>query len=680
MRNLFHLFSFLTLIEGAKVENSSITKVIDLLKDMKSQVEEETKRGAEQAAATEDQCIKDITQLEGDVKYTSEKAEESAGRKEGAAGKATKYAGEAEALGPQIAAGETAKVEAKKAHDAEAAKFNKEEQELAEAVTMLTQAYSVLKRSLAGPPEEAAPAFLQLGVSDTTGSELTKVVNALSSVVNAAWVDVTSADTKALRSFVQESGANNGDLSLANALALSQQPQQAKAANYQSKSGGILDAIEGMQSKAEEELTALKEKALKARHAYELLTQDLTSKIELQTEQMDAAKTNAAEATANSKKAAAEQASAEESLDAFKTQLVDTKAGCDKAAADWAARSAEAGDEIEAIASAVDILVGKFAKGGEAFLQVTKKGFSESQMEARDKAAGLLRKLGEKYENFSLIQAASSTEAGDPFVKVRKMIQEMIVKLEDEQAKEAAKEAKCKADKAKGAKDVKVKSSQLKKLQARADKAAAKVSELAVDLQELGEAIKLLETSKSNWTKARNSSRQENQATITEAKESVEALNQAITVLQDFYGQKGGAAFLQTAKLSDKADAIIGILQTAQTDFEKMRQTTEKSEKDAQDAYEKDMQDADVSLSKNNALVEGKTSEQAAVKVQQEQIDEDLGNAEKAWEAATNFLKSVNEACANKPMTFEEKQAKRKSEIEGLQQALEILSGDAESE
>jgi len=128
-------------------------------------------------------------------------------------------------------------------------------------------------------------------------------------------------------------------------------------------------------------------------------------------------------------------------------------------------------------------------------------------------------------------------------------------------------------------------------------------------------------------------------------------------------------------KLSDKGDAIIQILETAQSDFEKIRQTTESSEKDAQAMYEKDMQDSEVSLAKSNAMIEGKTSEIASIKVQLGQLDEDLANAQKGFEAAGNYLASVQEACANKPMSFEERQSKRKSEIEGLKTALEILSG-----
>merc|ERR1719491_22044 len=323
--------------------------------------------------------------------------------------------------------------------------------------------------------------------------------------------------------------------------------------------------------------------------------------------------------------------------------------------------------------------MGARVKSSQKFLGVQQQVATD--FEARAKAASLLRRMGEKFGNFQFLQAAtvvSSSQGADPFKKVRKMITDMIAKLEDTQAEEAAKEGKCVADKAKGKKDIKVKATQLKQLQARADKASAKVSELATDLSELADEVKGLEASRAGWSKERNSSKSENNATIKEAAESVEALNSAISALEEFYGSGAEAtSFLQTGKgLSDKAEAIISILQTAQSDFEKLKQATEKAEADASSSYDKDMQASEVSLAKAKATIEGKTSEQATVKAQITQIDEDLVNAQKAFEAASSFLKSVNEACANKPMTFEEKQAKRKSEIEGLKTAFSILSGE----
>lgn len=77
-----------------------------------------------------------------------------------------------------------------------------------------------------------------------------------------------------------------------------------------------------------------------------------------------------------------------------------------------------------------------------------------------------------------------------------------------------------------------------------------------------------------------------------------------------------------------------------------------------------------------SAEVKGKTQEKAGVKESIGMMSEDLAEADKALQAATDFLKGVMEACANKAMSYEERKARREAEIAGLKDALEILSSD----
>jgi len=255
----------------------------------------------------------------------------------------------------------------------------------------------------------------------------------------------------------------------------------------------------------------------------------------------------------------------------------------------------------------------------------------------------------------------------------------MIQKLEDEAQKEASKEAKCKADKQKGTKDLKVKKADFNKLLSRSDAASAKFAKLGNEIQDLGNQLKELASSVKEATRLRNEEATSNAAVIKDSAESIEALNGAITVLSDYYGTEA-PAFIQVAnkKQGDTAAVIIEILQTAQEDFEKLKQETESAESKASSKYDKDMQASQVSKAKKTAQRDGKQNEKATVKKQIAQISDDLADAEKALQASQDFLKGVMEACANKAMSFEERQQKRAAEIEGLKQALEILSPDAE--
>lgn len=648
--------AFLGVASATSVQNNAMKKVVTLLEGMKATIEKETADGKKDQEDYADWCIKSITETTADVKYGSEKVEELAAVAEDGSAQAAAKAAEAADCAAAIGKSQAAQKDAEDARKKEHATFVGEEAELVEADAMLGKAYSVLKRSLALMQTSSGKSVQE--------TYTTEVVAALGQIIESAWVDAESS--KKLTAFLEDADS------------LSMNQPQAKTSNYQSKSGGILTAIQQMQEKNAEVLGKLREKEMKARHAYEMVMQDLKNIEENKGEQMAAAKEAGAKSSAKGKDAEASGAETADTLAADKKELSETKAGCAKSAKAWASREADAIEEMGVIAKAVEILTGKFGKAEEpaeeAFIQTGNATEEESKFARRQAASQLLRKLGREYNQFALIQAAQSA-AADPFVKVRGMVSEMITKLEEEQRKEAGKEAKCKADKAKGTKDLANKQADFEKLVSREGGSKAKISKLQSDVADLNTQLKELAASLKEAASMRNKTKADNEATIKDAAESIEALSGAIKTLTDFYGAE--TAFVQTgAPKSDSANVIIEILQTAQEDFEKLKQETEASESQSQDSYEKLVQDGEVTKAKKQALVDGKTNEISSVKVQLSQISEDLVDAEKALTAANDFLKNVNEACANKAMSFDERQKRRGAEIAGLHEALEILSAD----
>lgn len=629
---------------AAQSPASGVKKVIELLTKLKSTVEQETAQGAKDAEEYADQCIASITGLEADVKYGGEKAEELAAVQENNEAKADQYAVEVATLGPEIGKLQSELKTASVVRVDEHKTFNGEESELMQAATMLTQAYAVLKRSLTGP------SFLQ----EQTGvdSRMTRIVNALSAVIAAAG-NVDSKAVSKIKAFLE---ATEDSLSLSK--------PQAVVRAYESKSGGILDAIEELQEKAAQNLSVLRGKEMEAKHAFEMLAQDLTNQIQSKEEGLSNAKQYKEDAAAAAGAAGAQLQQTAEALEADKTSLADTKVDCQRNADEWKARKASAEQEQATLTKAIDILAGKFS-----LLQISKKG----NFDARSRASGILRKLGHKLDSFGLLQAAQSV-SDDPFVKVREMINDMIMRLETQAREEASKEAKCKMDIENGTRDVKIKSEQMAKYQARLEKANAKFGQLGSDISTLQEEIKQMGIDMKAWTAIRANEKKDHLATIKDADESIVALNSAIETLTEFYG---AASLLQTNQpKSDTGNTIIAYLQTAQEDYEKIKQGTEAAEAAGANDYEKDMQAAKVSLAKKNALVDAKSQERSGLKVMISQIDDDLAASSKAYDAAVEYLQQKKAECANKAMSFEERQAKREEEIKGLQEALEILSSE----
>merc|ERR1719194_375699 len=116
------------------------------------------------------------------------------------------------------------------------------------------------------------------------------VKEAMSTVLAAIAIDTDS--TRKLRSFIQQSSADSED----NELSLHQ--PQAKQVAYESKSGGIIEAVKEMQGKAEAELSDLRKKEMADAHEFKMLESSLSGEVAHNQEKL---------ASATKAKAAAEE-------------------------------------------------------------------------------------------------------------------------------------------------------------------------------------------------------------------------------------------------------------------------------------------------------------------------------------------------------------------------------------
>merc|ERR1719161_858992 len=281
--------------------------------------------------------------------------------------------------------------------------------------------------------------------------KLSPITSALSTIIEAQWVDAGSRRT--LKSFIQSAEAakakasddddDDDDLS-----AQLTQPQ-AKMVAYESSSGGILTALEEMQGKAEDTLSDLRKKEMSDVHSYEMIKGGLENEIKHTADKLS---------TATSAKAAATEAmgSAQGDLaETTKTKAADTeyattlKTECETKATEWSEREASAKEEMSVIEKAKEILVG----GVKEFVQIKSKNSVKKDVfddadeddktaDTREKLVDLLKSLATKHHSFALTQMASMARS-DPFVKIRGLIEDMIAKLLKEAQEEATHQAFC---------------------------------------------------------------------------------------------------------------------------------------------------------------------------------------------------------------------------------------------
>jgi hypothetical protein len=627
-----------------------VQKVVQLLAELKVKVQQDLE--AEGKAMKEYSEFCDDSQSEkeyaiktaaADIERFDAVVEESVSQIEA---RATEIAG----AGSEIASKQKELAGAKKVRDDEHSDFVAAQKELVEAVDMLSRAAVVLKR----------------GLSLVQGkNKMDDIVRALTAVVNASWVDASSAAK--VRAFLE----SEDDLSL-------KQPQ-AIVRNYESKSGGIVETLEDMKDKASDNLQKMRREEANARHAFEMLQQSLQDAVSNLEKEVQEATSSKAETGQVKGQAEGDLARTQEVKAADEKYLAKLRAECTNKAAEWESRQKSAVEEVAALEQARQILAG----GVTALVQTSQRSVeTEAQEAARDKVVLVLRKLGRKFSSFGLMQIANSASA-DPFVKVRAMVETMISKLEEQAAEEASHEWFCKSETKKSLKARETKTHYVEKYQTRVDAGNAASAMLKQEIATLEAEVTAIDKQTSEATKQRSEEKVDNAKAAKDYKESAEAVTQAIQVLRDFYGEQTGSVSLIQAGpefgqgSADAAHGIVAILETAQSDFSRLLAETESSESTAVETFETLVQENRVSKAKKQASIKGKTSEKKSIELGVVNHNQDLDTASKELDAVMDYLAKLRPQCENKAMTYEERKARREAEIAGLKEALTILAGEA---
>jgi len=219
---------------------------------------------------------------------------------------------------------------------------------------------------------------------------------------------------------------------------------------YEFQAQGIVDMLTKLAGKFEDERTDLEKEETNARHAFEMLSQDLKAQIG----QATSARTEKSEA-----KAKALQSSADAKGDLQDTTttrdddskyLADLTATCEQKSSDFASRQQLRAEEIAAVEKAIEILSsGAVSGASEKHLpQLIQKSSSLAQLRSVSTNPNQLRVASYLKEqasriNSRVLSALAMRVADDPFKKVKKMIKDLIVKLMEEANEEAEHKGWC---------------------------------------------------------------------------------------------------------------------------------------------------------------------------------------------------------------------------------------------
>lgn len=621
---------------AAAAENANgVNKVIGLLRDMEAKLKAEGEEMANLQAERDTNCANQKEELTDSIRANTDKQEQASAAVEENAGAIAALEAQMTDLGARTAQNEADLKAAEKVRADENANHNADVKGLDKAIDQLARAISILQRG---------------GAKHTPGN-FAQIAEGLSALVQASAIG--EEDRAQLKAFVQahesedEMGAPEGEA-------------------YTNQSGGILDLLRQIKRKAEKERQDLQRAELESRQKFELLKQSLEDQIRVDKNNFAKAKALVGEKGAAKGAAEGDLADATKQLSQDKETLTTVTQDCATGVQNFNDANKARADELAVVAKAIDIL-----SNYNGFIQMTDDNDSE---EARDQVAQLLQAASDKFHSQAFAQLASRARVGDPFAKVKGLIEKMINKLQQQALEEADKKAYCDKEKATGEAAKAKHERRLSLLNTRADKYSATIAQTKADMTQLSTEITEITVAVKDTTATRNDAEKAFNDLKEDHEHQIDVIQNAIQVLSDYYNAEGAS---EGRSQGDSASGVIGFLQQIQSELEQALQTATANENSDKASTKALLNDFEVQLASKKASLKMaesklKTTQQAA------QVNGgEVGETSEQLNNVVEGLAATREQCVHQPMSFEERAAKRQQEIDSLRQALELLTPDS---
>merc|ERR1719214_163933 len=269
------------------------------------------------------------------------------------------------------------------------------------------------------------------------------------------------------------------------------------------------------------------------------------------------------------------------------------------------------------------------------------------------------------------------------------MIKDLIVRLMEEANEEAEHKGWCDTELATNEQTRKEKTMAVETLHAEIDELEAAVAKLTEEIAELTKAVAELDAAMAKATEIRAAEKEKNTETIKDAQDAQTAVAQALVILKEFYAKAAEATALVQQKqeppaIFDSPDkgmaaengGVVGMLEVIESDFARLESETKAAEATTQKEYDDFMTDSKVDKSSKSADIEHKTAKKQDESQALTMKKEDLEGTQKELDAALAYFDKLKPSCVDSGVSYEDRVARRKDEIESLQEALKILNGE----
>jgi len=640
-------------------EGSPIGKVLQMIGDLQAKVikegEDLQKTYGEFSGWCQDRAVElqfeiktskgEIMNLKASIEKETATISTSTAKIEGTAG--------------EIAEAEAELASATKIRNKENADFKTFEKDISETIDTLERAIGLIEKEY--NKMDAANAKLGQNVLGLTQfSKAGNVVKALSAMVAAE--AITSSDGKKLTAFVQSQSDSDDDEMGSPAAAVYETSE---------KQPPILDALNGLLEKANSELDGAREAERSSKHGFDMVRKSLNDQIKFANKELDETKTAKAEAEEAKSTAEGDLGVTTADLNEDTKTLAGIHHDCMSKAEEFETDVKSRGEELKALAEAKKIIIEATSFAQTSFIQLR----SVSGLPGLE-AVKKVRAAAKKMHSTELAQLASRMDSTvrfgntkeDIFASIRKMTEEKIAKLQAEDAADLTEKQFCDEEVPEAKAKVDDKTDEIEKLTAKIDKMIAKSKILKGEVAEIEASLVELVKAQAGMDKIRQEEKANFEAEKPVLEKAIAGIQKALKVLNDYYSKDA-----DHASASGAGSGIIGLLEVAESDFSKeLAEITDAEDKSAY-FYNQETKENDIAKLKKEADVKYKTKEATGLDKSVSEYSSDRAGVQNEQAAVTDQYNQLKKRCTVFPPNYEERQAKRETEIADLRDALESL-------
>jgi len=543
--------------------------------------------------------------------------------------------------------------------DKEAADFSVTEKDLVETIDTLERAIGIIEKEMKG------------GASMVQLKKAGGVVQALQAMVQAQ--SLSSADGSKLSALIQSTHtAEDSDMGAPD------------PATYESQSGGVLDVLNDLLEKAQGELDTARSKENTDMQNFQMLKQSLTDEVKFANKEMDEAKKSKSESTEGKATADGDLNVASKDMAEDVKELQGLHHNCMTKAEEFEAETKSRGEELKALATAKKIV--KEATGTaldqtveESFLQVSK--LSSRVDLANFEVVRMIRDLAKKDQSAALAQLASrvastvrfgGSNQADIFAKVKDLVRDMISKLESEGEADATEKAFCDKELAETNLKKDDKSSEIEKLTAKIESQKSTSAKLKEQVATLQAELAQLTRSQAEMDKIRAEEKAVFENSSSDTEKALEGVKQALKVLSEYYSKQDKAH----SSAGGASTGIIGLLEVCESDFSKSLTEMTAAEESAVSEHESQTNENAIVKVTKDQDVKYKTKESNGLDKSVSELSSDKSGVETELSAVVEYLKQLEGRCVAKAETYGERTERRRAEIAGLKEALQVLENE----